>query len=130
VVEDDDSFRMALAEALRSLGYDAREFASAEAFIAGDVASDCVITDIRMPGMSGMELARILASRVPAVPVIMITAATERNPRARLAAGAPVCMLKKPFQTDALLECLHRALDGRPAPGAPCGQAGTGRQAV
>lgn len=112
VVEDDDSFRLALAESLRSVGYDAREFASAEEFIANEAASDCVITDIRMPGMSGLQLARILASRVPALPVIMITAAAERGPRSKVAARGAFCVLKKPFGTDTLLDWLHRALEG------------------
>ena len=65
VVDDDDSFRLALAESLCSLGYGAREFASAEEFIAGDdeEACDCVITDVRMLGMSGLELGHLIASR-------------------------------------------------------------------
>ena len=76
VVDDDDSFRLALAELLCSLGYGAREFASAEEFIAGDdeEACDCVITDVRMPGMSGLELGHLIASRQSPVPVIMVTA--------------------------------------------------------
>ena len=112
VVEDDDSFRVALAESLHSLGYDAREFASAEEFISGEVACDCVITDVRMPGMSGLELTRLLVSRVPSLPVIMITAATEPDLKLRAAASTPICVLKKPFGTDALLNCLSRALQG------------------
>ena len=59
VIDDDDLFRTALADSLGSLGYDAREFASGEEFIAseGQGRCDCVITDIHMPGMSGFELA-------------------------------------------------------------------------
>jgi len=110
VIEDDESFRMALTESLDSLGYEAREFASAEEFISGEVACDCVITDMRMPGMSGLELTRILASRVPSLPIIMITA----MPHSELKVGVspPFYMLKKPFRTDALIDALNRALKG------------------
>jgi FixJ family two-component response regulator len=112
VVDDDASFRMALAESLRSLGYDAREFASAEEFISGGVEGpcDCVITDIRMPGMSGFELSRLLASRHPWVPVIMITAVAEPGLEGDAKISGSVCLLKKPFQSDALIDCLQRAL--------------------
>lgn len=113
VVDDDDSFRLALAESLCSLGYGAREFASAEEFIAGDdeEACDCVITDVRMPGMSGLELGHLIASRQSPVPVIMVTAVRERGLE-RAAAKGSFCLLKKPVGTDALIECLQRALEG------------------
>jgi FixJ family two-component response regulator len=112
VVEDDDSFRLALADSLRSLGYDAKEFASAEEFIAddGDATCNCVITDVQMPGMSGLELSRLLASREVPLPVIMITAVAEPGLEAKVAASGSVCLLKKPFQSDALIDCLQRAL--------------------
>ena len=114
VVDDDDSCRLALTESLRSLGYEAKEFASAEEFIAGDQeeACDCVITDIRMPGMSGFELSRLLSSRAAPVPVIMITAVRDPLLDTKAAASGSFCLLKKPFRADALIECLQRALEG------------------
>lgn len=114
VVDDDDSFRLALAESLRSLGYDAREFASAEEFIAceGQGLCDCVITDIRMPGMSGFEFSRLLASRYSPVPVIMMTAVAEPGMETKAAASGSFGLLKKPFETDDLINCLERALEG------------------
>jgi FixJ family two-component response regulator len=114
VIDDDDSFRVALAESLRSFGYDAREFASAEEFIAGDGQGpcDCVITDIRMPGMSGFELGRLLASRPSPVPVIMITAVSEPGLESKASANGSFCLLKKPFGADALIGHLQRALEG------------------
>ena len=113
VVDDDDSFRMALAESLRLQGYDVREFASAEEFIAGDEEAlcDCVITDLRMPGMSGLELSHLLAARIPPVPVIMITAVAEPSLKTKAAASGSVCVLKKPFEADALIDCLQSALE-------------------
>jgi len=112
VVDDDDSFRTALIELLRSLGYGVRGFASAEEFIAGDgeAASDCIITDIQMPGMSGFDLKRLLAAHGSTKPVMMITARGETGLDSKVAATGAVCLLRKPFEMDALLDCLERAL--------------------
>jgi FixJ family two-component response regulator len=112
VIDDDDSFRMALAESLCSLGYGAREFASAEEFIAGDgeESCDCIVTDIHMPGMSGLDLKRLLVSRGSKIPVIMITARAEPGLEAKAASSGAVCLLRKPFESSALIGCLERAL--------------------
>jgi FixJ family two-component response regulator len=111
VVDDDDSFRLALAESLRSLGYDANEFASAEEFIMDlERPCDCVITDICMPGMNGFEFSRFLASRHFPVPVILITAVADLGLEGKAKVSESVCLLKKPFQSDALIGCLQRAL--------------------
>ena len=111
VVEDDESFRMALVESLDSLGYRALGFASAEEFIADDVDKlcDCIITDIHMTGMSGFDLKRLLASRGSTTPVVMITAQTERALEAKAIACGAVCLLRKPFETDILVDCLEKA---------------------
>jgi FixJ family two-component response regulator len=113
VIDDDDPFRAALVEALFSLGYEAQGFASAEEFVKADgqVACDCVITDIHMSGMSGFDLKRLLTTLGSGVPVIMITARSEPELEARTATSGAVCLLRKPFETAALLECLKRALD-------------------
>ena len=102
-----------LFKSLLSLGYGVRGFASAEEFIAlhGEVSCDCVITDVHMPGMSGFDLKRVLRARDSGVPVIMITARSEPNLEARAAASGAVCLLRKPFESAALLACLNRALD-------------------
>jgi FixJ family two-component response regulator len=112
VIDDDESFRVALVDSLSSLGYGARGFASAEEFIAGDGTEtyDCVITDIHMPGMSGFDLTRRLSVHPSSVPVIMITADAEPGLEARAAAIGAVCLLRKPFEADALTYCLERAL--------------------
>ena len=112
VIDDDTSCRLALAESLRSLGYEAREFASAEEFISGDEDGrcDCVVTDSHMPGMSGFELSRMLAARDSAVPVIMVTALRGQGLENKAKASGSVCLIKKPFQSDALVGCLQRAL--------------------
>ncbi len=112
VIDDDESFRLALVESLRSQGYGARGFASAEEFIAedGEDPCDCVITDIHMPGMSGLDLKRLLTTRGSGVPVIMITARADPGLEARAAASGAVCLLRKPFESKALINCLQRAL--------------------
>jgi FixJ family two-component response regulator len=115
VIDDDEAFRTALVELLCLLGYVAKGFASAEEFIAmeGGTSCDCVITDIHMPGMSGFDLKQLLASRDAKLPVIMITARAEPGLEARAIASNAVCLLRKPFESNALIECLDRALNVR-----------------
>jgi FixJ family two-component response regulator len=112
VIDDDEPFRMALVESLDSLGYSARGFASAEDFVANGWKSwcDCVITDIHMPGMSGFDLKRLLTLQDSNVPVIMITARADPGLEARAAAAGVICLLRKPFESTALIDCLDRAL--------------------
>ena len=112
VIDDDEPFRTALVEALGSLGYGALGYASAEDFIAEEtnLSCDCVITDLHMPGMSGLDLKRLLTARDSKVPVIMITARAEPGLEARAAATGAVCLLRKPFESIDLVQCLSKAL--------------------
>jgi FixJ family two-component response regulator len=112
VIDDDEPFRTALVESLCSLGYRARGFASAEEFFAasGESSCDCVITDVHMPGMSGLDLLRLLVARDRRVPVIMTTARGDPGLEARAAASGAVCLLRKPFGADALIGYLEKAL--------------------
>ena len=112
VVDDDSSMRDALVGLFRSLGYDARGFASAEDFLA---CSDlerfaCAITDIQMPGMSGFDLKRQLDQRHGTLPVIMITARPEPDLREKAMSSGAACFLRKPFDTETLVDCLEKAL--------------------
>ncbi len=68
----------------------------------GEGLCDCIVTDINMPGMSGFDLIELLTARGSTVPVIMVTARTEPGLEAKAAAGGAVCLLMKPFETDAL----------------------------
>jgi FixJ family two-component response regulator len=113
VIDDDESFRIALVESLFSLGYGAHGFASAEEFIAweADASCDCVVTDIHMPGMSGIELARLLISRPRHLPVVLVTALSDSHIDAHAATTRAICLLRKPFKTDALIDCLDKALN-------------------
>lgn len=112
VIDDDEPFRTALVEALGSLGYGALGYASAEDFIAkeANLSCDCVITDLHMPGMSGLDLKRLLTAWDSKVPVIMITARAEPGLEARAAAAGAVCLLRKPFESTHLVQCLSKAL--------------------
>jgi len=112
VIDDDEPFRAALVDSLCSLEYGVRGFASAEEFVTAcaEVSCDCVITDIHMPGMSGLDLKRLLTARGSKVPVIMITARAEPGLEAKATASGAVCLLRKPFESIALIACLEKAL--------------------
>lgn len=112
IIDDDTSLRKALVRLVRSFGYDARGFASAEEFLeSGSMPNcSCIVTDIQMPGMSGIELKRLMDERECMIPVIMITARTEPElEHSALASGAH-CFLRKPLETAVLMDCLARAL--------------------
>ncbi|WP_114952638.1 response regulator transcription factor [Sphingosinicella terrae] len=111
VVEDDESLRAALVGLLRSFGYEARGFASADDYLSvRDGRCGCVIADVHLPGTSGIALIGRLRDLGYSVPVIVITAllgpAVEREAHDR---GA-FCVLAKPFESEALIDCVERAL--------------------
>lgn len=112
IVDDDNSFRLAIIGALRSFGYGVQGFASGEEFFAanGVQSSDCVITDLHMAGMSGLDLVRQLQAQGSTVPAIMITARPEPGLEAKATAVGAICLLTKPFETDALVQRIERAL--------------------
>jgi FixJ family two-component response regulator len=112
IVEDDESLRESLVGLVRSLGYRASSFASADDFLAAGLAAacDCIVTDIQMPGLSGIDLKLKLAEGGCAVPVIMVTARTEQALHDRAIASGAVCLLRKPFAAEALIQCLEAAL--------------------
>lgn len=111
VVEDDESLRSALVGLIRSSGYTARGFASAEEYLAvQDGLCRCVITDIQMPGLSGIEMIARLRGMGYPVPVIMVTARTEPAIEAQAIAAGALCVLRKPFEAEALLDRLRGAL--------------------
>jgi FixJ family two-component response regulator len=114
VIDDDESFRIALVESLSSLGYGASGCASAEDYIdaIGGRSFNCVVTDIHMPGMSGLDLMKCLASRGATTPAILITARSDSNLEAKAAAAGAACLLRKPFEISALIQCIEGAVQG------------------
>ena len=112
IIDDDPSVRKATDGLVRSLGYRSLTFASAEDFLESDHIDDtsCVITDVQMPGLSGVELQSVLNARGARLPMIFITAFPEdRIRRSVLEAGA-VGFLSKPFEEAVLIERLQAAL--------------------
>jgi FixJ family two-component response regulator len=115
VVDDDESVRESLPDLLRECGFAVEAFASAEAFLVSACLSQtqCLLLDIAMPGMSGLELQRELTRRRHAIPIVFITAHGDETDRPRLLAQGAVACLFKPFSEAALLEALQAALRGR-----------------
>jgi FixJ family two-component response regulator len=117
IVDDDDSFRKAATSFIRSLGYVATAFASAEDFLqAGPIEeTDCLITDVQMPGMTGFELQSQLLARGHRLPIIFISAFPEMKARGHALAAGAIGFLDKPFNDEKLITCLNEALATRSA---------------
>ena len=115
VVDDDESVRESLPDLLRQLGFDARAFPSAEAFLASEFVgqTSCLILDIAMPGMSGPDLQRELTRRRHDSPIVFITANGDRSLRPRLLEQGAADCLFKPFSEAALIDALNGALRTR-----------------
>lgn len=112
VVDDDESVREALPDLLASLGFRARPYPSAEAFLdSGEIErTDCIILDVAMPGMSGPDLHRELLRRDHAIPVIFITAHSDNEALRNALKTNVVSCLTKPFSEAAMLEALRKAV--------------------
>lgn len=114
VVDDDESVREALGSLIRSVGHLVRVFATAEQFMeSNDVGKTaCLVLDVRMPGMSGIELYRALLSKGYHVPVIFMTAhASGDDCRAEALSLGSIAYLIKPFHKNELLDAIFRALE-------------------
>ena len=116
IVEDDDVLRTAIDQLMRSCGYATSGHNCTEDFLSSGAVNQarCVITDIQMPGMDGVELKQRLDKTTPGTPVIMITARAEEHVLDRALANRPWCLLRKPFEPDALVDCVNRALEQEP----------------
>ena len=112
VVEDDQFFRESMRRLLRSLGYAAEAFPSAADFLAsarlGETA--CLIADVHMPAMTGLELHEHLIAAGYAIPTILVTAYADSDVRARALNNGVVCYLRKPVDENHLMRCLRAAL--------------------
>jgi len=112
IVDDDDSFRTSLASLIRSVGFQALSFASAEAFLSSTRArdSECLILDVRMSGMNGLELQRQIMAAGWRLPIIFITSHVDDGARAAALEAGAVGFLYKPFRDDELLNAMDAAL--------------------
>jgi FixJ family two-component response regulator len=113
IVDDDDLMRSALDGLLKAVGFPARAFASAEEFLkSGDQhQTSCLIADIRMPGMSGLELQAQLNAERCRIPIIFITAHGDAKMRMQALRAGAVEFLSKPFDEEVLLESVRAALE-------------------
>jgi FixJ family two-component response regulator len=115
IIDDDESVRIATRSLVRSLGFTAHTFACAEDFLTSDsvTKSSCVITDIQMPGLSGVELQRRLIAQGNNTPIIFITAFPDDVIRAQVLEAGAICLLTKPFDGERLIQCLNKAVKQR-----------------
>ena len=113
IVDDDESVREGLTDLVRSMGFIAEAFQRAEDFLKSPRLrrTSCLIADVQMPGMSGIELhGRLVQSGSP-IPTVLMTAYPDDKARARALKAGVICYLTKPFSNDELLECIRTALE-------------------
>jgi FixJ family two-component response regulator len=112
IVDDDDSLRNSLDNLIRSVGFRAQGFPSAEAFLSSNQVHDtaCLILDVRLPGMNGLELQRRIVAANWRIPVIFITSHADGDARARALEAGAVDYLYKPFREEQLLNAIDTAL--------------------
>lgn len=113
VVDDDEAVRNAVRVVLEAASFTTTSFASAEQFLESGVAwqTACVVSDIRMAGMTGFELKAKLAQAAPPVPFIFISAYGDERTRSEATVAGAIAFLKKPFKDSALIEAVQKALE-------------------
>jgi FixJ family two-component response regulator len=113
IVDDDESVREATMSLMRALGFTSEAYQCAEDFLkSGRIQrTSCLIADVRMPGMTGLELYRRLITSGNPIPTVLITAHPDDAIRACALQAGITCYLTKPFNEDDLLGCIHSALD-------------------
>jgi len=112
IVDDDKTVRDATADLIMSLGYRAQTFSSGEAFLdSGELQhTDCLITDLQMPGLNGLELQARLLADGHRVPIIFVTAFPQSAARRRAFDSGAIAFLTKPFEERALMDSIEMAL--------------------
>jgi FixJ family two-component response regulator len=115
IIDDDISVRVAVTDIVRSMDLTASTFASGLDFLSSDGLANtaCVIADVQMPGMSGIELQQALTSRDLKIPMVFITAYPDERVRLKALDAGAVCFLNKPFSGSTIIECIERALSMR-----------------
>jgi FixJ family two-component response regulator len=113
IVDDDDSIRQAVRRLMKSYGFAVETFASADEFLGSDrlAKTSCLILDIHMPGMNGLELQKRVVASGFVVPIIFITAFTDDRARTQAMNAGAAGYLAKPFSDDELLSCIHSVLE-------------------
>jgi FixJ family two-component response regulator len=117
IIDDDISVRVAVADIVRSMDLTAKTFASGQDFLSANRLADtaCIVADVQMPGISGIELQQALTAKELKIPMIFITAYPDERVRDKALEGGAICFLNKPFGGPAIIECIERALRIRDA---------------
>ena len=112
IIDDDDAVREALQQLVRSLGYSVATFGSAEAFLKSEQITNtsCLITDLQMPGLSGLDLQDRLIAKGHRIPIVFLTGDPDESLRARALKAGAIAFLSKPCNDDHLLGSLEKAL--------------------
>jgi FixJ family two-component response regulator len=113
IIDDDESFRESVVDLVRAMGFEVQEFERAEDFLHSSSAARtaCLVTDMRMSGMTGLDLHERLTARGEAIPTIVITAFPKDDDRARAQRNGVMCYLAKPFDHNQLADCITSALE-------------------
>jgi FixJ family two-component response regulator len=112
IIEDDESVRRALRRLMQSVGFDVKDFATAEEFLQSSAQSlpSCLLLDVNLPGLSGLELQRRLHAAGRRFPVVIITAYGDEQMQEKALRDGATCFLQKPFEELSLLQAVNRAL--------------------
>jgi FixJ family two-component response regulator len=112
IVDDDDALCSSLVDLMRSIGYRAESYYSGETFLTSInlLNVHCIVADVHMPGMSGLDLVRSLRDQGIMTPVILITALPDAHLDGEAVSVGAQCLLRKPFETGALIDCVERSL--------------------
>lgn len=115
IIDDEDAAREAIASLVRSFGFIVEEFSSSAEFLASNcqLRTDCLIADVRMPGMGGIALFRLLNASERPVPTILVTAYADEAARRNALDAGVRCYLSKPVAAGLLLDCIQNAVDDR-----------------
>ena len=113
IIDDDESMRCAIKSLVTSLGFGAYTFASAQKFLQSTHLdhTSCVITDLQMPGLDGVDLQKSLLAQGRRIPIIFVTAFPEERLRARAIEAGALGFLSKPFETETLIKLIDKAIE-------------------
>jgi FixJ family two-component response regulator len=113
IVDDDESLRRSVSNLLTSVGFRVETFVSAEAFLESIHRENtgCLVVDLRMPGMTGLDLLTHLATAGSRIPAVVLTAHDDNEARRRTLEAGAIAFFGKPFRADALLDAVRSALD-------------------
>jgi FixJ family two-component response regulator len=122
IVDDDHSVRVAVATLVRSIGFDACSFESAEGYLASNERrkTSCIVSDVQMQGTNGLDMQSRLVTQNDRTPIIFITAFPQPDLKQRALDAGAICFLSKPFDGEALIKCIEAAIKDQGPPAICC----------